>query len=189
MKFVAAQPMMSYERAEVTHQTHLLGAYNYMNLAAVLAVGTYFKVEEELLLDAVNNYQSDNMRSQLLLKGSNQILLDAYNANPDSMRVALNSLDAFEGDKVAILGDMNELEDSEAVHLQLLQEADQLGLKMIIIVGPQMALIKDRFPEVKWFGTATEVAHFVREMSFEHTAVLIKASRSIELEMVVSSFN
>jgi UDP-N-acetylmuramyl pentapeptide synthase len=52
-----------------------------------------------------------------------------------------------------------------------------------------MALIKDRFPEVKWFGTATEVAHFVREMSFEHTAVLIKASRSIELEMVVSSFN
>jgi UDP-N-acetylmuramyl pentapeptide synthase len=84
---------------------------------------------------------------------------------------------------------LREIEDSEAVHLQLLQEADQLGLKMIIIVGPQMALIKDRFPEVKWFGTATEVAHFVREMSFEHTAVLIKASRSIELEMVVSSFN
>ena len=189
MVFVAAQPMVSYERAEVTHQTHLLGAYNYMNLAAAYAVGIYFEVEEESIIDAVNNYQSDNMRSQLLLKGTNQILLDAYNANPDSMRVALNSLDAFEGDKVAILGDMNELEDSEAAHLQLLQEADQLGLKMIIIVGPQMALIKDRFPEVKWFGTATEVAHFVREMSFEHTAVLIKASRSIELEMVVSSFN
>ena len=72
------------------------------------------------------------MRSQLLLKGTNQILLDAYNANPDSMRVALNSLDAFEGDKVAILGDMNELEDSEAEHFQLLQEADQMGLRMII---------------------------------------------------------
>ena len=189
MVFVAAQPMVSYERAEVTYQTHLLGAYNYMNLAAAYAVGIYFEVEEESIIDAVNNYQSDNMRSQLLLKGTNQILLDAYNANPDSMRVALNSLDAFEGDKVAILGDMNELEDSEAAHFQLLQEADQMGLRMIITVGPQMALIKGRFPEVRWFGTATEVTHFVREMSFEHTAVLIKASRSIELELVVSSFN
>ena len=189
MVFVAAQPMVSYERAEVTYQTHLLGAYNYMNLAAAYAVGTYFEVEEESIIDAVNNYQSDNMRSQLLLKGTNQILLDAYNANPDSMRVALRSLESFEGDKVAILGDMNELEDSEAEHFQLLQEADQMGLRMIITVGPQMALIKGRFPEVKWFGTATEVTHFVREMSFEHTAVLIKASRSIELEVVVSSFN
>ena len=189
MVFVAAQPMVSYERAEVTYQTHLLGAYNYMNLAAAYAVGTYFEVEEESIIDAVNNYQSDNMRSQLLLKGTNQILLDAYNANPDSMRVALRSLESFEGDKVAILGDMNELEDSEAEHFQLLQEADQMGLRMIITVGPQMALIKGRFPEVKWFGTATEVTHFVREMSFEHTAVLIKASRSIELELVVSSFN
>ena len=189
MVFVAAQPMVSYERAEVTYQTHLLGAYNYMNLAAAYAVGIYFEVEEESIIDAVNNYQSDNMRSQLLLKGTNQILLDAYNANPDSMRVALRSLESFEGDKVAILGDMNELEDSEAEHFQLLQEADQMGLRMIITVGPQMALIKGRFPEVKWFGTATEVTHFVREMSFEHTAVLIKASRSIELELVVSSFN
>ena len=189
MVFVAAQPMVSYERAEVTHQTHLLGAYNYMNLAAAYAVGIYFEVEEESIIDAVNNYQSDNMRSQLLLKGTNQILLDAYNANPDSMRLALRSLESFEGDKVAILGDMNELEDSEAEHFQLLQEADQMGLRMIITVGPQMALIKGRFPEVNWFGTATEVTHFVREMSFEHTAVLIKASRSIELELVVSSFN
>ena len=189
MVFVAAQPMVSYERAEVTYQTHLLGAYNYMNLAAAYAVGIYFEVEEESIIDAVNNYQSDNMRSQLLLKGTNQILLDAYNANPDSMRVALRSLESFEGDKVAILGDMNELDDSEAEHFQLLQEADQMGLRMIITVGPQMALIKGRFPEVKWFGTATEVTHFVREMSFEHTAVLIKASRSIELELVVSSFN
>ena len=189
MVFVAAQPMVSYERAEVTYQTHLLGAYNYMNLAAAYAVGIYFEVEEESIIDAVNNYQSDNMRSQLLLKGTNQILLDAYNANPDSMRVALRSLESFEGDKVAILGDMNELEDSEAEHFQLLQEADQMGLRMIITVGPQMALIKGRFPEVRWFGTATEVTHFVREMSFEHTAVLIKASRSIELELVVSSFN
>ena len=189
MAFVAAQPMVSYERAEVTYQTHLLGAYNYMNLAAAYAVGTYFEVEEESIIDTVNNYQSDNMRSQLLLKGTNQILLDAYNANPDSMRVALRSLESFEGDKVAILGDMNELEDSEAAHFQLLQEADQMGLRMIITVGPQMALIKGHFPEVKWFGTATEVTHFVREISFEHTAVLIKASRSIELEGVVSSFN
>ena len=189
MVFVAAQPMVSYERAEVTHQTHLLGAYNYMNLAAAYAIGTYFEVKEESIIDAVNNYQSDNMRSQLLLKGTNQILLDAYNANPDSMRVALRSLESFEGDKVAILGDMNELEDSEAAHFQLLQEADQLGLTMIITVGPQMALIKGCFPEVKWFGTATEVTHFIRKMSFEHTAVLIKGSRSIELELVVPSFN
>ena len=189
MVFVAAQPMVSYERAEVTYQTHLLGAYNYMNLAAAYAVGIYFEVEEESIIDAVNNYQSDNMRSQLLLKGTNQILLDAYNANPDSMRVALRSLESFEGDKVAILGDMNELDDSEAEHFQLLQEADQLGLTMIITVGPQMALIKGCFPEVKWFGTATEVTHFIRKMSFEHTAVLIKGSRSIELELVVPSFN
>ena len=189
MEFVNAQPMVSYSMSEVTHQTHLLGAYNYMNIAAAYAVGTYFKVDLESLFEAVNNYQPDNMRSQFLLKGSNQILLDAYNANPDSMRVALSSLESFEGDKFAILGDMNELEESQAAHLQLLQEVDLLELKMVIIVGPQMALVKNHFPEIKWFATAKDVAQFIRYLSFEHSTILIKGSRSIKLESVLSAFN
>ena len=189
MEFVNAQPMVSYSMSEVTHQTHLLGAYNYMNIAAAYAVGTYFKVDLESLFEAVNNYQPDNMRSQFLLKGSNQILLDAYNANPDSMRVALSSLKSFEGDKFAILGDMNELEESQAAHLQLLQEVDLLELKMVIIVGPQMALVKNHFPEIKWFATAKDVAQFIRYLSFEHSTILIKGSRSIKLESVLSAFN
>ncbi|MAJ52312.1 MAG: UDP-N-acetylmuramoyl-tripeptide--D-alanyl-D-alanine ligase [Flammeovirgaceae bacterium] len=189
MEFVNAQPMVSYSMSKVTHQTHLLGAYNYMNIAAAYAVGTYFKVDSESLFEAVNNYQPDNMRSQFLLKGSNQILLDAYNANPDSMRVALSSLESFEGDKFAILGDMNELEESQAAHLQLLQEVDLLELKMVIIVGPQMALVKNHFPEIKWFATAKDVAQFIRYLSFEHSTILIKGSRSIKLESVLSAFN
>ena len=189
IEFVTAKPMVFYKMAEVTHKTNLLGAYNYMNIAAAYAVGTYFKVEKKSLSEAINNYQPDNMRSQLLLNGSNQILLDAYNANPDSMRVALNNLKSFEGDKIAILGDMNELEDSEFEHLQLLQEVDLLKLKMIIIVGPQMALIKSNFPKIKWFATSTKVAQFIRGLYFEKTTILIKGSRSIELERVVSSFN
>ena len=140
--------------------------YNYINIAAAYAVGAYFKVEKKSLLEAINSYQPDNMRSQLLLNGSNRILLDAYNANPDSMRVALNSLESFVGDKIAILGDMNELEDSEVEHLQLLQEVNLLKLKMIIIVGPQMALIKRYFPKIKWFATSKEAAQFIKELSF-----------------------
>ena len=189
IKFVAAKPMVFYKMAEVTHQTHLFGAYNYINIAAAYAVGTYFKVEKKLLTEEINSYQPDNMRSQLLLHGSNRILLDAYNANPDSMRVALNSLKSFSGDKIAILGDMNELKDSEVKHLQLLQEVDMLKLKMVIIVGPQMALIERYFPKIKWFATSKEVAQFITGLSFEHTTILIKGSRSIELERVVSSFN
>ena len=129
------------------------------------------------------------MRSQLLLNGSNRILLDAYNANPDSMRVALNSLESFVGEKIAILGDMNELEDSEVEHLQLLQEVDLLKLTMVIIVGPQMALIKGHFPKIKWFATSKEAAQFIKELSFADKTILIKGSRSIELERIVSSFN
>ena len=189
IKFVAARPTVFYKMAEVTYQTHLIGVYNYINIAAAYAVGAYFKVEKKSLLEAINNYQPDNMRSQLLLNGSNRILLDAYNANPDSMRVALNSLESFMGDKIAILGDMNELEDSEIEHLQLLQEVDLLKLTMVIIVGPQMALIKRYFPKIKWFATSTEVAQFIRGLSFEDKTILIKGSRSIELERVVSSFN
>ena len=105
------------------------------------------------------------------------------------MRVALSSLESFEGDKFAILGDMNELEESQAAHLQLLQEVDLLELKMVIIVGPQMALVKNHFPEIKWFATAKDVAQFIRYLSFEHSTILIKGSRSIKLESVLSAFN
>ena len=80
-------------------KTNLVGAYNFPNVFAAVCIGRYFKVDDEKIKKAIENYQPSNSRSQLIKQGSNTIILDAYNANPSSMKAAIENFAALKGDK------------------------------------------------------------------------------------------
>src|SRR5690606_19261390 len=122
--------------------TQLIGAYNFENIAAALCIGKYFDVNPEEANAAVAAYRPENMRSQVVQKGSNTIILDAYNANPSSMQAAIENLLAMPGDrKILILGDMFELGDeSEREHRHLASLIRQHGFREVYLCGALMAV-------------------------------------------------
>ena len=188
LAFLSAEPMVHYSFNGTLHKTNLMGAYNYSNIAAAYSIGRHFEVDQEAILSAIDSYIPDNMRSQYVKKGTNQLILDAYNANPDSMRVALKNLAGFKGKKVAILGDMNELENPEEAHINLLKEANEISLEMLLLVGVQMHKAKEIALDAIWFASVADAAAFLNNRSIENSTVLIKASRSMKLEELIDSF-
>ena len=119
---VDADPFVTYENESGTLvKTQLIGTYNFSNIAAAICLGKFFDIPEKEADAAIARYVPTNNRSQIIRKGTNTIILDAYNANPDSMEAALENLKAMKAeDKVVILGDMFELgEESEAEHRRI----------------------------------------------------------------------
>lgn len=118
-------------------RTHLVGAYNVSNVLAALAVGEYFGVPRAEARRAVRDYVPSNQRSQMVRTGSNTLIVDAYNANPSSMGVALDNLFGMEGDsgsKVALLGDMRELGgDSLAEHIAVVRRLAASGVRYYLV--------------------------------------------------------
>ena len=107
---IAANPFVEIQFSNLFIQTHLIGLYNANNINAALTIGKYFGVEDVAIKEALESYIPENNRSQLITKGTNQIILDAYNANPSSMAVAIeNFLQLEQSNKIMILGDMFEL--------------------------------------------------------------------------------
>src|SRR6185436_18576719 len=90
-------------------RTKLVGEYNLPNVLAAVTVGKFFEVPENKIRSAIEQYAPSNSRSQLVEKGSNRIILDAYNANPSSMKLAIENFSKFPGDKILVLGSMAEL--------------------------------------------------------------------------------
>ena len=118
-QLVSADPFVVYQtEGRDPVETQLVGGYNFENIAAALCIGRYFDVPAEAANEAVRAYQPANRRSQVVRQGTNTIILDAYNANPDSMQAAIRNLEAMRAaHKAVILGDMYELgEDAEAEH-------------------------------------------------------------------------
>src|SRR6185312_10115686 len=121
----------------VNIKTNLVGAYNLPNVLAAFCVGKYFKVDENKIKNANENYLPSNSRSQLLTKNSNTIILDAYNANPGSMKAAIENFANMKGDKkVLLLGSMMELgTESEKEHADIISLIDQNKWYAVVLVG------------------------------------------------------
>lgn len=139
--------------------THLVGQFNYLNVAAALCIGKYFDVPMDKGIEATQEYMPENMRSQMIKTDNYTILLDAYNANPDSMELAIKSLSAIENtESVVILGDMLELGDTAKLeHEKLGELAVDLGISKRYYCGKQIqsASKKDNFG--KYFETKDEL--------------------------------
>lgn len=175
-------------------RTNLVGAYNANNVLAALAVGEYFGVPFEDGAKAVEAYLPKNNRSQLMRSGTNTLIVDAYNANPSSMAVAVANFAEFRSErKLALLGDMRELgEDSVKEHITIVRKLADAGLNSCL-VGTEFRKALDQLAteecsgsaSVKWFATSEDLASWLSSQEFSETAFLVKGSRGIRMENVL----
>lgn len=188
---ISANPFVSLEFNGNPVSSHLIGIYNAGNIAAAIAIGKYFSVPNNDISDAIANYIPTNNRSQLLDKGTNKIILDAYNANPSSMAAALanfNQLDASY--KVAILGDMFELgPESHAEHGSIVRLALEANADTIIFVGQEFFQHATDHPKLTFFNTFDELVAKLQQEPISQATLLIKGSRGMALERVLDYLN
>lgn len=168
-------------------QTKLIGAYNFENIATALCIGKFFGVDATLALQAVAEYEPANMRSQVIKKNSNTIILDAYNANPSSMEAAIRNLAGMKADhKVLIVGDMFELEEeAEAEHRNMGKLIRDLGFTNVLLCGELMSSALMEFPRAKHFYKKEDLLEYLKQNPISQATVLVKASRGIGLEAVM----
>jgi UDP-N-acetylmuramoyl-tripeptide--D-alanyl-D-alanine ligase len=178
--FVAVQFSKGYEGII---QTHLVGSYNLPNILSAVAIGHYFKVPPGKIKDAIESYMPSNSRSQLMQKGNNQIILDAYNANPSSMKAAIENFGSMKADdKVLALGAMAELGTSSIKeHEMLIEQIQKYPWKDVILVGGDFMQIKHPFHQ---FISSKEAGEWMKG-KYKNACLLIKGSRSIQMEKVL----
>ncbi|NML19391.1 UDP-N-acetylmuramoyl-tripeptide--D-alanyl-D-alanine ligase [Pseudoflavitalea sp. G-6-1-2] len=162
----------------------LVGAYNLPNILVAVTVGQHFGVTNEAIQSAIENYTPSNSRSQLITAGSNQIILDAYNANPSSMRAAIENFASLSGkDKVLMLGGMMELgPESLQEHQQIVDLISQYPWKAVVLVGEDFRKLQHPFVDLENAAAAKE---WLTAQQFEHTHILVKGSRSMKMEQVL----
>ena len=162
-------------------QTHLVGAYNVLNMLAALSVGLFLGVSAEEANRALANYVPSNNRSQLEETAHNKLIMDAYNANPTSMSVALNNFHDMEvPHKMAILGDMLELGAvSQSAHQAIVDQLSQLALDEVWLVGPEFARTNCAFRK---FNDVEEVITELQHHRPENHYILVKGSNGIHLD-------
>ena len=186
---IDADPLVRIRAEDGTEiKTQLTGGYNFENIAAALCIGKFFGVNARDANKAIEEYTPGNMRSQVIMKGTNTIILDAYNANPSSMEAAINSLAALKTvNKVAIVGDMYELEgEAEAEHKKLGLLLKEKGIRSYLC-GQLIQAAKEVFPEGNYFSNKDELIKTLKESPIQNSTVLVKASRGMALEGIVET--
>ena len=161
-----------------------MGEYNLPNVLAAIAVGKYFNVTDEKIKMALENYIPSNSRSQLLHKGTNKIILDAYNANPTSMKAAIENLAKIEGnEKILLLGGMMELgKESIAEHAAIIDLISSYEWKAVVLVGGDFNKINHPY---LFFNSSTEANNWLGKQHFENSILLVKGSRCMQMEKVL----
>ena len=176
-------------------ETHLAGSYNANNIAAAIAVGLHFGVSLEDAIQAVSEYIPKNNRSQLEKTERNILIEDAYNANPTSMAAALENLATVQAPlKAAMLGDMRELgEESVAEHIAILKKVLSMHLDLVCLVGEEFRKALEEVTEpveetsnAKWFPTSDDLVAWLKENPIANHTILIKGSRGIRMEKILS---
>ncbi len=186
--YLSSTPLLKAVLENTEIETHLLGAYNFENVLAAYAIGKFFKIDKQKAFKALSDYSPNNNRSQLLKTKTNTIILDAYNANPTSMRAAILNFAAIEyPNKRLILGDMLELggvsKSSHKLIKELLQE-QKLDTKTWL-VGKHFSY--DKCGNFTYFDTTQEVTDYLKQNPITESQILIKGSRGIKLESLVNT--
>ncbi len=166
----------------------LYGAYNFHNILAAWSIASYFGVKASDIDDAINTYESDMNRSQLVKKLGAEIYLDAYNANPSSMSLSLENFEKVKASKkVAILGDMFELgDDAAAEHKKIIDQAKKYhSIQLCVFVGLHFYEHYYKNEKVAFFKTTEEAKKWFRANSWKESTLLLKGSRGMKLESIL----
>lgn len=174
-------------QAELFIRTQLVGNYNLANVLAAAAVGAHFGVPLEKIKTALEGYRPSNSRSQLLQLGSNRLILDAYNANPSSMKLALENLATVPGSpKWALLGSMKEMGTaSRAEHQAVVDLCEKLGLTNVLLCGEEYTATRHPY---RWFKNSTHLRDYLKQHPIKAATVLIKGSRGAKMETALEAF-
>ncbi len=181
---VVANPFVRVDFSNMSIQSHLIGLYNANNINAAIAIGRYFEVSNEDIKEAVENYIPENNRSQLVHKNSNEIILDAYNANPSSMKVAIeNFVHLQKENKVAILGDMFELgHESIAEHKAIVDMLKNTENVECFFIGKDFFENRIEQKHFHFHDTFDSFANALKNVALKDCMILIKGSRGMALE-------
>lgn len=188
-------------------KSQLVGDYNLPNILCALTIGKFFGVPTEKMVKAIESYAPSNSRSQLIEQGTNHIILDAYNANPSSMKVAIENFARIHAErKIVLLGGMMELgAESIAEHKALVELIASLGFKEVVLVGGDFIYTKDLFeqyngasnsntnnitankvgPIFTYKDNALEAREWLAALNPQNCYILIKGSRSMKMEQVL----
>ena len=183
------EPFLRLKLDGTVINTHLVGAYNADNVLAAIAVADRFGVTRKESIAAIERYMPDNSRSQMVRTERNTLIVDAYNANPSSTAAALDSFNAMQAQRKAVmLGDMKELGDASlSEHCKLLKRLRK-EMPEAYFVGEEFRQALDKEcsePGWKWFADSTALAEHLKENPIDGATILIKGSHSTEMEKLV----
>jgi len=185
-KLESTNPYITIFAEDLTINTQLIGAYNFSNCCIAILVGSYFNIPKPTIKEALETYIPENNRSQIIRKNNLDIILDAYNANPDSMTAALKSFsldDCLE--KVVFLGDMFELGAySGKEHQNIVDLLSKLGFKNVYLVGENFYKTRASL-FFKYESLESLVLEFHKISLSENTKLLIKGSRGMAMERIL----
>ena len=184
IKLISANPFVTIQVENIKITSKLVGAYNFINCCAAIIMGKYFNVSLDDVKKGIESYVPANNRSQIIEKNGHQIILDAYNANPSSMKVALENFANLEADqKIVFLGDMFELGSSaKKEHQEIADLASSMKFNTTILVGKNFSGTNTN--EIT-FETFEDLAVFLKNTSLLKSAILIKGSRGMALERIL----
>lgn len=174
--------------AQGSIESQLVGRYNFENILSAIAIGCHFGIPADSIDDAISGYAPDNSRSQLVRIGSNEIVLDAYNANPTSMEAAIRNFSEMKGEKkIACIGDMAELgPETDPEHERIVRLLGENSFSKILLVGKNFGKFKDMIP-CHHFDDSSQATAWMNENKPENALLLIKGSRSTRMERLLES--
>ena len=177
-------PTINISIDNILIESNLFGQYNIDNIAAAICIGKYFNLDNENIKSGIERYIPENNRSQIIKKGSNKIILDAYNANPTSMQLALSSFnDMKEGKKIVFIGDMFELgENSHQMHQEIVYTVEKMNFDQTFIIG-ELFNKTTHSSNIRSFKNLNDLKGNMDEIS--NSAILIKGSRGMKLENIL----
>ncbi|MBQ4549438.1 MAG: UDP-N-acetylmuramoyl-tripeptide--D-alanyl-D-alanine ligase [Bacteroidales bacterium] len=178
-------PFLEVEWNGKNIKTKLVGEYNYENVMAAITIGRHFKVEDELIIEALESYSPTNNRSQYIKTDKNEIVMDAYNANPTSMSHSIKNFRNISGDEhLLILGDMRELgHESAEEHHKIIMLLKELDFKNVMLVGEEFKKVNDCYDS---YTDIDELVEHIKENDISGCKILVKGSRGVRLEKVIN---
>lgn len=190
-RVISSEPFLE---VEITHgssigriKSNLVGEYNLPNILVAVTVGLYFNVTEDKIKEAIETYVPTNSRSQLISRNSNTFVLDAYNANPTSMKAAIeNFAKQTHSQKYVCIGGMMELgEESVAEHQGIVDLLKQFSWTGVLLVGGDFSKSTHPF---HFLPDAVAAMEWLRKQAITNSMFLIKGSRSMKMETLMQAF-